>query len=54
MADSDETTILRFYDEFATDYHLAYGGNWETAVERQSARLAGDDGSKSLTGRPSD
>lgn len=37
MADDD--TLLRFYDEFADDYHLAYGGNWEAALERQGAAL---------------
>jgi hypothetical protein len=25
MAENEDTT-LRFYDEFADDYHLAYGG----------------------------
>jgi 2-polyprenyl-3-methyl-5-hydroxy-6-metoxy-1,4-benzoquinol methylase len=34
-----EASVVRFYDEFAADYHLAYGGNWESAVERQAAAL---------------
>jgi SAM-dependent methyltransferase len=38
MAD-DEAMLLRFYDGFADDYHLAYGGNWEAAVERQGRVL---------------
>jgi 2-polyprenyl-3-methyl-5-hydroxy-6-metoxy-1,4-benzoquinol methylase len=29
-----------FYDDFAADYHLAYGGNWDAAVERQGRALA--------------
>lgn len=32
-------STVRFYDDFASDYHLAYGGRWESAVERQGARL---------------
>jgi glycine/sarcosine N-methyltransferase len=32
-------SVARFYDDFAIDYHLAYGGNWESAVERQGAAL---------------
>ena len=39
VADSDDATLLCFYDEFADDYHLAYGGNWEDAVERQGSAL---------------
>jgi glycine/sarcosine N-methyltransferase len=37
--DVDEAGILRFYDDFAADYHLAYGGKWESAVERQASAL---------------
>ncbi|HEV2590693.1 MAG TPA: class I SAM-dependent methyltransferase [Gaiellaceae bacterium] len=29
-----------FYDDFAADYHLAYGGRWDEAVERQGRALA--------------
>jgi SAM-dependent methyltransferase len=39
MSENNDATLLRFYDEFADDYHLAYGGNWEAAVERQGAAL---------------
>src|SRR4051794_25853883 len=39
MAESDESFILRFYDGFADDYHLAYGGEWDAASERQGASL---------------
>jgi len=28
-----------FYDAFAADYHLAYGGRWDEAVERQGRAL---------------
>ena len=28
-----------FYDDFAADYHLAYGGRWDEAVERQGRAL---------------
>src|SRR3954471_6818950 len=28
-----------FYDGLAPDYHLAYGGQWDAAVERQGAAL---------------
>ena len=28
-----------FYDAFAADYHLAYGGRWDEAVERQVRAL---------------
>jgi glycine/sarcosine N-methyltransferase len=38
MAD-DNASLLRFYDDFADDYHLAYGGNWETALEQQGTAL---------------
>jgi glycine/sarcosine N-methyltransferase len=34
-----DETVVSFYDDFADDYHLAYGGNWESAVERQGAAL---------------
>jgi SAM-dependent methyltransferase len=37
MPDSD--TVVGFYDGFAADYHLAYGGNWDAAVDRQGAAL---------------
>ncbi|MGH3426142.1 MAG: class I SAM-dependent methyltransferase, partial [Mycobacteriales bacterium] len=37
MAEHDDATL--FYDEFAEDYDLAYGGNWDGAVERQGASL---------------
>lgn len=30
-----------FYDAFAPNYHLAYGGNWDAAVERQGVALDG-------------
>jgi glycine/sarcosine N-methyltransferase len=36
---TDDAALLRFYDEFADDYHLAYGGDWEAAVERQGEAL---------------
>jgi len=39
MAGADEADILRFYDNFAADYHLTYGGKWESAVERQATAL---------------
>lgn len=39
MSENDDTTLRYFYDEFADDYHLAYGGDWDTAVEAQSAAL---------------
>ncbi len=39
MADSDEATIVRFYNDFAADYHLVYGGKWETAVGVKPRRL---------------
>jgi glycine/sarcosine N-methyltransferase len=31
--------VAKFYDGFAADYHLAYGGSWEAAVDRQAAAL---------------
>jgi glycine/sarcosine N-methyltransferase len=31
--------VVAFYDGLAPDYHLAYGGNWDAAVERQGAAL---------------
>ena len=34
-----DDALLRFYNEFADDYHLAYGGDWEAAVNRQAAAL---------------
>ncbi|HKO26407.1 MAG TPA: class I SAM-dependent methyltransferase [Solirubrobacteraceae bacterium] len=39
MADTDETDPVRFYDGFAEEYELAYGGNWESAMEQQGATL---------------
>jgi SAM-dependent methyltransferase len=39
MASSDGETTTGFYDGFADDYHLAYGGDWERAVDRQGAAL---------------
>ena len=44
MTGSDEkrpaaTGVAGFYDGLAADYHLAYGGDWESAVERQGAGL---------------
>lgn len=38
MAESDDA-LLHFYDAFADDYDLAYGGNWDAAVDRQGAAL---------------
>ena len=32
-------SVASFYDGFAADYHLAYGGDWERAVDRQGAAL---------------
>jgi len=32
--------VVRFYDDFAADYELAYGGRWDDAVDRQGAALA--------------
>ena len=34
-----DETVTAFYDGFAAEYHLAYGGDWERAVERQGAAL---------------
>ena len=31
--------VAAFYDGFASNYHLAYGGAWENAVKRQGAAL---------------
>src|SRR4051794_19467030 len=31
--------VEAFYDGFAADYELAYGGAWHSAVERQGAAL---------------
>jgi glycine/sarcosine N-methyltransferase len=39
MASGEDEQIIDFYDGFAADYHLAYGGNWEAAVERQGRAL---------------
>ena len=32
-------SVASFYDRFAPDYHLAYGGDWESAVEKQAVAL---------------
>jgi SAM-dependent methyltransferase len=37
MTEHDDT--VRFYDDFADNYHLAYAVGWEVAVERQGAAL---------------
>lgn len=37
--DHDDASLVRFYDDFAEDYDLAYGGKWEAALERQGAAL---------------
>ena len=37
MTETDGSAVVRFYDDFAPDYDLAYGGRWEDAVERQGA-----------------
>ena len=39
MASADNPNVVGFYDDFASDYHLAYGGKWESAVERQGAAM---------------
>jgi glycine/sarcosine N-methyltransferase len=39
MASVNEANIVGFYDDFASDYHLAYSGKWDSAVERQGAAL---------------
>jgi glycine/sarcosine N-methyltransferase len=39
VTDSNDESVVRFYDDFAPDYHLAYGGNWERAVARQGKVL---------------
>jgi glycine/sarcosine N-methyltransferase len=39
MADTNSEMVAGFYDDFAPDYHLAYGGNWDSAVERQGNAL---------------
>jgi hypothetical protein len=39
MAGSDAEATLAFYDGFADDYHLAYGGDWDAAVAQQGAAL---------------
>jgi glycine/sarcosine N-methyltransferase len=31
--------VRDFYDDFAADYHLAYGDRWDEAVERQARAL---------------
>src|SRR3954447_13207509 len=36
----NSTLAPDFYDDFAADYHLAYGGKWDAAVERQGRALA--------------
>jgi glycine/sarcosine N-methyltransferase len=39
MADGDTATVVRFYDAFAPNFDLAYGGGWEAAVRRQGTAL---------------
>lgn len=39
MASADDSQVLQFYDGFADDYHLAYAGHWEGAMERQAQPL---------------
>jgi SAM-dependent methyltransferase len=39
LADTTNEMVVGFYDDFAADYHLVYGGNWESAVERQGKVL---------------
>jgi glycine/sarcosine N-methyltransferase len=39
MSDLNDERVVGFYDNFAPAYHLAYGGNWESAVERQGKAL---------------
>jgi glycine/sarcosine N-methyltransferase len=39
MGSADAANVVEFYDDFASDYHLAYGGDWESAVDRQGAAL---------------
>ena len=39
MAENDDAALLRFYDDFADDYHFVYGGEWEAAVRRQGQAL---------------
>jgi glycine/sarcosine N-methyltransferase len=39
MSDSNDEVVVRFYDDLARDYHLAYGDNWEHAVARQGKAL---------------
>src|SRR5579864_9304401 len=39
MFDDADATVVGFYDGFASDYHLAYGGNWESESERQGVAL---------------
>ena len=37
--DSRSVTVADFYDGLASDYHLVYGGEWDSAVERHGAAL---------------
>ena len=39
MASADNEMIVGFYDDFASDYHLAYGGDWEGPMSRQAGAL---------------
>jgi len=32
-------SVRDFYDGLAADYHLVYGGDWDTAVEQQGTAL---------------
>ena len=41
MFGQDEGNVVGFYDGFASEYGLVYGGNWERAIERQGAALDG-------------
>ena len=38
MSGLDE--VVRFYDDFAPDYELAYAGRWEEAVDRHGAAIS--------------
>jgi SAM-dependent methyltransferase len=39
MTGTNNEMVVSFYDDFAPDYHLAYGGHWRNAVERQGKAL---------------
>jgi len=36
---ADDAGVVAFYDAFAADYELAYGGEWDAAVDRHGAAL---------------